>query len=153
MILHASIQLFSRTAPRKQEFSTARKAGATLLGGSARVDFIRNVGEPFEGVREPPFPPCVYTQPPDPSFSLFPSFSNKISTYLFLSLSLFLHSQQIHQPCSNDDCQRSDRYINISRTKSGSSSRAFIRIRRLLYITYYFAFEIYLFCRDTRFHA
>lgn len=55
MILHASIQLFSRTAPRKQEFSTARKAtaGATLL---ARVDFIRNVGEPFEGVREPPFP-------------------------------------------------------------------------------------------------
>lgn len=55
MILHASIQLFSRTAPRKQEFSTARKAtaGATLL---ARVDFIRNVGEPFEGVRELPFP-------------------------------------------------------------------------------------------------
>lgn len=159
MILHASIQLFSRTAPRKQEFSTARKAtaGATLL---ARVDFIRNVGEPFEGVRELPFPtgarlsiyahttgsfvfPLAKSRPPRCARTHHRTTPS--------SLSLFLHSQQIHHPCSSGDCQRSDRYINIS-PKLVPLARSMHILRLILYFILFLLFEMYLFRRDTSFH-
>lgn len=52
MILHASIQLFS--AAQARIFHGVSHGSSHPLG-STGVDFIRNVGEPFEGVRSHPF--------------------------------------------------------------------------------------------------
>ena len=128
MILHASIQLFSRTAPhhaaprrtaQERIFHGVSHARSHPLG-STGVDFIRNVGEAFEGVREPPFPHDVHARVYTHQRVLrFPASEISASrcgrTHLPLSLSLSLSLSAPPFPTNSStlfsgDCQRRGRY-------------------------------------------
>lgn len=124
MILHASIQLFS--AAQARIFHGVSHGSSHPLG-STGVDFIRNVGEPFEGVRSHPFLALharVYTRQRVlrvPASEISASRCGRThhrTTFLSLSLSLSLALSLFVPPFPTNpstlfsgDCQRRARYV------------------------------------------